>query len=175
MYDMRHYSTEHKCLIFSRISPVFCFVFLLLLFLTQLCSITTDGERHFAAHAAVCPALPGPPWDAAAGVPPVCLWRAPGEADGESGCYCREQGWRQVCHGLLLICTAAVLWWCQSSIEEILSLYCRYGKLEELLEKSFPLVKMPSIQPVVMQVLKHLPKASVFWTTPFSRKLYSNI
>ncbi|XP_014826483.1 PREDICTED: negative elongation factor B [Poecilia mexicana] len=34
----------------------------------------------------------------------------------------------------------------------------RYGKLEELLEKSFPLVKMPSIQPVVMQVLKHLPK-----------------
>uniref|UniRef100_A0A0E9R0A8 Uncharacterized protein n=1 Tax=Anguilla anguilla TaxID=7936 RepID=A0A0E9R0A8_ANGAN len=36
----------------------------------------------------------------------------------------------------------------------------RYGKLEELLEKSFPLVKMPPIQPVVMQVLKHLPKAS---------------
>uniref|UniRef100_A0A669DBC8 Negative elongation factor complex member B n=2 Tax=Oreochromis TaxID=8139 RepID=A0A669DBC8_ORENI len=34
----------------------------------------------------------------------------------------------------------------------------RYRKLEELLEKSFPLVKMPSIQPVVMQVLKHLPK-----------------
>ncbi|KAJ3604305.1 hypothetical protein NHX12_029046 [Muraenolepis orangiensis] len=28
----------------------------------------------------------------------------------------------------------------------------RFGKLEELLEKSFPLVKMPSIQPVVMQV-----------------------
>lgn len=40
------------------------------------------------------------------------------------------------------------------------SLYS-YGKLEELLEKSFPLVKMPSIQPVVMQVLKHLPKASL--------------
>lgn len=36
----------------------------------------------------------------------------------------------------------------------------RYSKLEELLEKSFPLVKMPSIQPVVMQVLKHLPKVS---------------
>ncbi|XP_060763384.1 negative elongation factor B isoform X2 [Neoarius graeffei] len=34
----------------------------------------------------------------------------------------------------------------------------RYHKLEELLEKSFPLVKMPSIQPVVMQVMKHLPK-----------------
>uniref|UniRef100_A0A8C5FZC3 Negative elongation factor complex member B n=1 Tax=Gouania willdenowi TaxID=441366 RepID=A0A8C5FZC3_GOUWI len=34
----------------------------------------------------------------------------------------------------------------------------RYKKLEELLEKSFPLVKMPSIQPVVMRVLKHLPK-----------------
>uniref|UniRef100_A0AAY4EKM6 Negative elongation factor B n=1 Tax=Denticeps clupeoides TaxID=299321 RepID=A0AAY4EKM6_9TELE len=34
----------------------------------------------------------------------------------------------------------------------------RYNKLEELLEKSFPLVKMPSIQPVVMQVMKHLPK-----------------
>uniref|UniRef100_A0AAR2JY70 Negative elongation factor complex member B n=1 Tax=Pygocentrus nattereri TaxID=42514 RepID=A0AAR2JY70_PYGNA len=34
----------------------------------------------------------------------------------------------------------------------------RYTKLEELLEKSFPLVKMPSIQPVVMQVMKHLPK-----------------
>lgn len=38
----------------------------------------------------------------------------------------------------------------------------RYSKLEELLEKSFPLVKMPSIQPVVMQVLKHLPKVSAF-------------
>ncbi|XP_066436534.1 negative elongation factor B [Eleutherodactylus coqui] len=34
----------------------------------------------------------------------------------------------------------------------------RYSKLEELLEKSFPLVKMPSIQPVVMCVMKHLPK-----------------
>uniref|UniRef100_A0A671NU58 Negative elongation factor B-like n=1 Tax=Sinocyclocheilus anshuiensis TaxID=1608454 RepID=A0A671NU58_9TELE len=34
----------------------------------------------------------------------------------------------------------------------------RYIKLEELLEKSFPLVKMPSIQPIIMQVLKHLPK-----------------
>ncbi|KAK3538905.1 hypothetical protein QTP86_020169, partial [Hemibagrus guttatus] len=34
----------------------------------------------------------------------------------------------------------------------------RYHKLEELLEKSFPLVRMPSIQPVVMQVMKHLPK-----------------
>lgn len=40
------------------------------------------------------------------------------------------------------------------------SIVSRYGKLEELLEKSFPLVKMPSIQPVVMQVLKHLPKVS---------------
>lgn len=42
----------------------------------------------------------------------------------------------------------------------------RYVKLEELLEKSFPLVKMPSIQPIVMQVLKHLPKVwmcSVQW------------
>uniref|UniRef100_A0A8C8JMM7 Negative elongation factor complex member B n=1 Tax=Oncorhynchus tshawytscha TaxID=74940 RepID=A0A8C8JMM7_ONCTS len=29
----------------------------------------------------------------------------------------------------------------------------RYGKLEELLEKSFPLVKMPSIQPVVISFL----------------------
>lgn len=46
----------------------------------------------------------------------------------------------------------------------------RYGKLEELLEKSFPLVKMPSIQPVVMQVLKHLPKASVFRGIPFLLK-----
>ncbi|KAE8582259.1 hypothetical protein XENTR_v10020042 [Xenopus tropicalis] len=34
----------------------------------------------------------------------------------------------------------------------------RYGKLEELLEKCFALVKMPSIQPVVMCVMKHLPK-----------------
>lgn len=34
----------------------------------------------------------------------------------------------------------------------------RYTKLEELLEKSFPLVKMPSLQPVVMCVMKHLPK-----------------
>ena len=44
----------------------------------------------------------------------------------------------------------------------------RFGKLEELLEKSFPLVKMPSIQPVVMQVLKHLPKASRCETLRFS-------
>lgn len=34
----------------------------------------------------------------------------------------------------------------------------RYSKLEELLEKCFSLVKMPSIQPVVMCVMKHLPK-----------------
>uniref|UniRef100_A0A8D0HGZ8 Negative elongation factor complex member B n=1 Tax=Sphenodon punctatus TaxID=8508 RepID=A0A8D0HGZ8_SPHPU len=34
----------------------------------------------------------------------------------------------------------------------------RYKKLEDLLEKSFALVKMPSIQPVVMCVMKHLPK-----------------
>uniref|UniRef100_UPI00358FE5E8 negative elongation factor B-like isoform X2 n=1 Tax=Myxine glutinosa TaxID=7769 RepID=UPI00358FE5E8 len=34
----------------------------------------------------------------------------------------------------------------------------KYSKLEELLEKSFPLVKMPAIQPVVMHVMKHLPK-----------------
>lgn len=40
----------------------------------------------------------------------------------------------------------------------IYSIQHRYHKLEELLEKSFPLVKMPSIQPVVMQVMKHLPK-----------------
>lgn len=47
----------------------------------------------------------------------------------------------------------------------------RYGKLEELLEKSFPLVKMPSIQPVVMQVLKHLPKASVSRAVTFLLKI----
>lgn len=35
---------------------------------------------------------------------------------------------------------------------------CRYKKLEDLLEKSFSLVKMPSLQPVVMCVMKHLPK-----------------
>uniref|UniRef100_A0A8C5Q3H3 Negative elongation factor complex member B n=1 Tax=Leptobrachium leishanense TaxID=445787 RepID=A0A8C5Q3H3_9ANUR len=34
----------------------------------------------------------------------------------------------------------------------------RYRKLEELLEKCFALVKMPAIQPVVMCVMKHLPK-----------------
>ncbi|XP_063289005.1 negative elongation factor B [Pelobates fuscus] len=34
----------------------------------------------------------------------------------------------------------------------------RYKKLEDLLEKCFVLVKMPSIQPVVMCVMKHLPK-----------------
>lgn len=37
---------------------------------------------------------------------------------------------------------------------------CRYKKLEDLLEKSFSLVKMPSLQPVVMCVMKHLPKVS---------------
>lgn len=36
----------------------------------------------------------------------------------------------------------------------------RYKKLEDLLEKSFSLVKMPSLQPVVMCVMKHLPKVS---------------
>lgn len=45
----------------------------------------------------------------------------------------------------------------------------RYSKLEELLEKSFPLVKMPSIQPVVMQVLKHLPKVSAAPASTFTR------
>lgn len=34
----------------------------------------------------------------------------------------------------------------------------RYKKLEDLLEKSFSLVRMPSLQPVVMCVMKHLPK-----------------
>ncbi|XP_033029572.1 negative elongation factor B-like [Lacerta agilis] len=34
----------------------------------------------------------------------------------------------------------------------------RYKQLEDLLEKSFPLVKVPSIQPVVMCVMQHLPK-----------------
>ncbi|XP_015416812.1 PREDICTED: LOW QUALITY PROTEIN: negative elongation factor B-like [Myotis davidii] len=34
----------------------------------------------------------------------------------------------------------------------------RYKKLEDLLEKSFPLVKMPSLQPVVMCAMKHLPR-----------------
>lgn len=37
----------------------------------------------------------------------------------------------------------------------------RYKKLEDLLEKSFSLVKMPSLQPVVMCVMKHLPKVRV--------------
>ena len=36
----------------------------------------------------------------------------------------------------------------------------RYKKLEDLLEKSFSLVKMPSLQPVVMCVMKHLPKVT---------------
>lgn len=36
--------------------------------------------------------------------------------------------------------------------------FSRYKKLEDLLEKSFSLVKMPSLQPVVMCVMKHLPK-----------------
>lgn len=47
-----------------------------------------------------------------------------------------------------------------SVVDSCVMVLNRYSKLEELLEKSFPLVKMPSIQPVVMQVLKHLPKAS---------------
>uniref|UniRef100_S4RJZ0 Negative elongation factor complex member B n=1 Tax=Petromyzon marinus TaxID=7757 RepID=S4RJZ0_PETMA len=34
----------------------------------------------------------------------------------------------------------------------------RNTKLEELLEKSFALVRMPSVQPVVMCLLKHIPK-----------------
>lgn len=39
----------------------------------------------------------------------------------------------------------------------------RYKKLEDLLEKSFSLVKMPSIQPVVMCVMKHLPKVKLLF------------
>lgn len=39
--------------------------------------------------------------------------------------------------------------------------FSRYKKLEDLLEKSFSLVKMPSLQPVVMCVMKHLPKVRV--------------
>lgn len=39
----------------------------------------------------------------------------------------------------------------------------RYKKLEDLLEKSFSLVKMPSLQPVVMCVMKHLPKVTAAW------------
>ena len=42
----------------------------------------------------------------------------------------------------------------------------RYKKLEDLLEKSFSLVKMPSLQPVVMCVMKHLPKVTAAWLAP---------
>ena len=42
----------------------------------------------------------------------------------------------------------------------------RYKKLEDLLEKSFSLVKMPSLQPVVMCVMKHLPKVTVALPAP---------
>lgn len=46
----------------------------------------------------------------------------------------------------------------------------RYKKLEDLLEKSFSLVKMPSLQPVVMCVMKHLPKVrAVAWCTQGTR------
>lgn len=52
---------------------------------------------------------------------------------------------------------------------EIQSFSCtnlsRYKKLEDLLEKSFSLVKMPSLQPVVMCVMKHLPKVRVLGLT----------
>lgn len=41
----------------------------------------------------------------------------------------------------------------------------RYKKLEDLLEKSFSLVKMPSLQPVVMCVMKHLPKVRALGLT----------
>ncbi|MGH0177984.1 UNVERIFIED_CONTAM: hypothetical protein FKN15_076429 [Acipenser sinensis] len=53
----------------------------------------------------------------------------------------------------------------------------RYNKLEELLEKSFPLVKMPSIQPVVMRVMKHLPKVVLKLTQMIGRsvKLYDMV
>lgn len=45
----------------------------------------------------------------------------------------------------------------------------RYKKLEDLLEKSFSLVKMPSLQPVVMCVMKHLPKVGVVaWCPGYS-------
>lgn len=42
----------------------------------------------------------------------------------------------------------------------------RYKKLEDLLEKSFSLVKMPSLQPVVMCVMKHLPKVRAVGVSP---------
>lgn len=132
-----------------------------------------DGKWHLAADSPVGSALPWPTRNASAGVPPVCLWRAAGKADGTSRHHCRGQGRGQVCMGWFWL-------WVLFSLEEpALKLLClvffystnRYGKLEELLEKSFPLVKMPSIQPVVMQVLKHLPKASVSRAVTFLLKI----
>ena len=124
--------------------------------------LSVDGKWHPAANSAVCSSLPWPPWNASAGVPPVCLWWASWQADGASRHHCRGQRRGQVCHRLFLtVCD--ILWRNQLRCDcaFIFVTISRYGKLEELLEKSFPLVKMPSIQPVVMQVLKHLPKASV--------------
>lgn len=48
--------------------------------------------------------------------------------------------------------------YCSTVLSFVLFHVFRYKKLEDLLEKSFSLVKMPSIQPVVMCVMKHLPK-----------------
>lgn len=51
--------------------------------------------------------------------------------------------------------------YCNMVLSLLLSHVFRYKKLEDLLEKSFSLVKMPSIQPVVMCVMKHLPKVKL--------------
>lgn len=134
--------------------------------------VRADGKWDPPANSAVGSSLLGPPRDASAGVPPVCVWRAAREADGARGDDSGEQRQGQVRVSSkeaanddirAALCRVQPL---RSSRTGLLPPPPRYGKLEELLEKSFPLVKMPSIQPVVMQVLKHLPKVSEAVATP---------
>lgn len=74
------------------------------------CYMTADGKWHPAADPPVGAALPWPPWNASAGVPPVCLWRASRKADGASRHHCREQGRGQVCPGLFLTLSNILRW-----------------------------------------------------------------
>lgn len=127
----------------------------------------TDGKWHIVANPTVCIAFPGPSRDSTAGVSSVSLWWTSRKADGACCHHCRGKGWGQV---KSLISNNIFYAANHNQQMKIILMHPlnshRYVKLEELLEKSFPLVKMPSIQPIVMQVLKHLPKVwmcSVQW------------
>lgn len=59
--------------------------------------LPTDGKWYPVADTTVSTAFSRPSRNTSAGVPPVCLRRAPGKADGTSCSHWWRQGRRQVC------------------------------------------------------------------------------